>query len=73
MRIHLDSSIAGKSHCNPGGAVTAALGCHTRPAIALPAWILANTAGATILVGALAGAYGHTRRPDVTDCRLATI
>jgi putative ABC transport system permease protein len=44
-----------------GGVVTAAFAASRDWPVALPAWVLAGAAGATILVGALAGAYPATR------------
>lgn len=44
-----------------GAAVTAVFATTRDWPLALPAWVLAGAAGATVLVGALAGAYPATR------------
>ncbi|MEO3750682.1 ABC transporter permease [Streptomyces sp. B6B3] len=44
-----------------GGAVTAAFAASRDWPFALPTWVLGGAAGATVLVGALAGAYPATR------------
>jgi putative ABC transport system permease protein len=44
-----------------GGAVTAAFAASRDWPFALPAWVLGGAAGATVLVGALAGAYPAAR------------
>jgi putative ABC transport system permease protein len=44
-----------------GGIATAMFAAHRDWPLALPAWVLAGAAGATILVGALAGAYPAAR------------
>jgi putative ABC transport system permease protein len=44
-----------------GGVVTAVFAASRDWPLALPAWVLAGAAGATILVGALAGAYPAAR------------
>jgi putative ABC transport system permease protein len=44
-----------------GAAVTAAFAANQGWPFALPAWVLAGAAGATVLVGALSGAYPAVR------------
>jgi putative ABC transport system permease protein len=57
-----------------GGLVTAGFAASRNWPFALPAWVLAGAAGATILVGALAGAYPATRAARMSPtAALATI
>jgi putative ABC transport system permease protein len=44
-----------------GGVVTAVFAAGRDWPFALPAWVLGGAAGATVLVGALAGAYPAAR------------